>query len=261
VGSHLGKSLFILAESTRLFLRLFIGSQKVELIKMHILIVEDEAKLLAALREGLESEGYSVSVASSGEEGFFLISNQSFELLILDVMLPGRDGIEILTALRKRGFSVPVLFLTSKDAVEDRVRGLEAGADDYLVKPFAFSELVARIRALSRRAQRVDAVNRLKLADLEMDITGHSVIRENRELVLTAREFELLEYLLRHQGRIVSREMLARDVWKENARHTPLDSVIDVHIGRLRRKVDEPFKVKLLHTVRGVGFVVREDAA
>lgn len=227
---------------------------------MRILIVEDEAKLLAALRKGLESEGYSVSAASNGEEGFFLISNQNFDLLVLDVMLPGRDGIEILTALRKRGLSAPVLFLTSKDAVEDRVRGLEAGADDYLVKPFAFSELVARIRALTRRAHRVEAISRLKLADLEMDITGHSVIRENRELVLTAREFELLEYLLRHQGRVISREMLARDVWKENTRHTPLDNVIDVHIARLRRKVDEPFRVKLLHTVRGVGFVVREEA-
>jgi DNA-binding response OmpR family regulator len=226
---------------------------------MNILIVEDEVKLSSAIRKGLESEGYSVSVASTGEEGFFLISNQSFDLLILDVMLPGRDGVEILTALRKRDISTPVLFLTSKDSVEDRVRGLEAGADDYLVKPFAFSELVARIRALSRRAHRVDVITRLKLADLEMDVTGHSVIRENRELVLTAREFDLLEYLLRHQGCVVSREMLARDVWKENARHTPLDNVIDVHIARLRRKVDEPFKIRLLHTVRGVGFIVREE--
>jgi two-component system copper resistance phosphate regulon response regulator CusR len=233
--------------------------QDVGLVKMHILIVEDEEKLAGAVRKGLESEGYSVSVASTGEEGFFLISNQDYDLLILDVMLPGRDGVEILTALRKRDLSVPVLFLTSKDSIADRVRGLEAGADDYLVKPFAFSELVARIRALTRRAQRVDAVSRLKLADLEMDVTGHSVIREDRELILTAREFDLLEYLLRHQGRVVSREMLARDVWKENARHTPLDNVIDVHIARLRRKVDEPFKVKLLHTVRGVGFIVREE--
>jgi two-component system copper resistance phosphate regulon response regulator CusR len=228
--------------------------------KMHILIVEDEAKLLAALQKGLESEGYTVSVASSGEEGFFLISNQSFDLLVLDVMLPGRDGLKILTVLRKQGLSVPVLFLTAKDAVDDRVRGLEAGADDYLVKPFAFSELVARIRALTRRAHRIDAVSRLKLADLEMDVTGRSVLRENRELALTAREFDLLEYLLRHQGRVVSREMLARDVWKESARHTPLDNVIDVHIARLRRKVDESFKVKLLHTVRGVGFVMREES-
>jgi DNA-binding response OmpR family regulator len=227
---------------------------------MHILIVEDEEKLANAVRKGLESEGYLVSVASTGEEGFFLISNQNYDLLVLDVMLPGRDGVEILTAVRKRDLSVPVLFLTSKDSVDDRVRGLEAGADDYLVKPFAFSELLARIRALARRTQRVEVVSRLKLADLEMDVTGHLVFREDRELVLTAREFDLLEYLLRNQGRVVSREMLARDVWKENARHTPLDNVIDVHIARLRRKVDEPFNVKLLHTVRGVGFIVREEA-
>ena len=232
----------------------------VGLVNMHILIVEDEEKLANAVRKGLESEGYLVTVASTGEEGFFLISNQNFDVLVLDVMLPGRDGVEILTAVRKRDLSVPVLFLTSKDSVDDRVRGLEAGADDYLVKPFAFSELLARIRALARRTQRADVVSRLKLADLEIDVTGHLVFREDRELVLTAREFDLLEYLLRNQGRVVSREMLARDVWKENARHTPLDNVIDVHIARLRRKMDEPFKVKLLHTVRGVGFIVREEA-
>ncbi len=226
---------------------------------MNILIVEDEDKVANAVRRGLEPEGYSVSVARTGEEGFFLVSNQNYDLLILDVMLPGRDGVEILTAVRKRDLSVPVLFLTSKDAVEDRVRGLDAGADDYLVKPFAFSELLARVRALTRRSHRTETVSSLRLADLEMDVTGHSVRRQDRELVLTAREFDLLEYLLRHQGRIVSREMLARDVWKENARHTPLDNVIDVHIARLRRKVDEPFPLKLLHTIRGVGFVLRAD--
>lgn len=228
---------------------------------MHVLIVEDEVKVANAIRRGLESEGYSVSVAHTGEEGFFLVSNHNYDLLILDVMLPGRDGVEILTALRKRDLTVPVIFLTSKDAVEDRVRGLDAGADDYVVKPFAFSELSARIRALTRRTQRGEALSHLKLADLEMDLAGHSVVRDDRELVLTAREFELLEYLLRHQGRIVSREMLARDVWNENARHTPLDNVIDVHIARLRRKVDEPFTLKLLHTVRGVGFVLRAEAS
>jgi len=226
---------------------------------MNILIVEDEDKVANAVRRGLEPEGYSVAVARTGEEGFFLVSNQNYDLLILDVMLPGRDGVEILTAVRKRDLTVPVLFLTSKDAVEDRVRGLDAGADDYLVKPFAFSELLARVRALTRRSHRTESVSSLKLADLEMDVTGHFVRRQDRELVLTAREFDLLEYLLRHQGRIVSREMLARDVWKENERHTPLDNVIDVHIARLRRKVDEPFQLKLLHTIRGVGFVLRAD--
>lgn len=226
---------------------------------MNILIVEDEDKVANAVRRGLEPEGYSVAVARTGEEGFFLVSNQNYDLLILDVMLPGRDGVEILTAVRKRDLSVPVLFLTSKDSVEDRVRGLDAGADDYLVKPFAFSELLARVRALTRRSHRTESASSFRLADLEMDVTGHSVRRQDRELVLTAREFDLLEYLLRHQGRIVSREMLARDVWKENARHTPLDNVIDVHIARLRRKVDEPFPLKLLHTIRGVGFVLRAD--
>jgi two-component system, OmpR family, copper resistance phosphate regulon response regulator CusR len=234
-------------------------SPKVGLVIMHILIVEDEEKLASAVQKGLESEGYSVNVAFTGEEGFFLISNQSYDLLILDVMLPGRDGVEILTAVRKRGLSVPVLFLTAKDSIEDRVRGLDAGADDYLVKPFAFSELLARLRALTRRPQRTDVVSRLKLADLEMDVVGHSVTRDDRALVLTAREFDLLQYLLRHQGCVVSREMLARDIWKENARSAPLDSVIDVHIARLRRKLDEPFKAKLLHTVRGVGFIVRQE--
>ena len=235
------------------------GTTKLGPVTMNILIVEDEDKVANAVRRGLEPEGYSVAVARTGEEGFFLVSNQNYDLLILDVMLPGRDGVEILTAVRKRDLTVPVLFLTSKDAVEDRVRGLDAGADDYLVKPFAFSELLARVRALTRRSHRTESVSSLKLADLEMDVTGHFVRRQDRELVLTAREFDLLEYLLRHQGRIVSREMLARDVWKENERHTPLDNVIDVHIARLRRKVDEPFQLKLLHTIRGVGFVLRAD--
>ena len=226
---------------------------------MRILIVEDEGKIADALQKGFEAEEYSVRVARTGEEGFFLVSTQIYDLLILDIMLPGRDGLEILAALRKRDISVPVLMLTSKDEIEDRVRGLNGGADDYLVKPFAFSELLARVRALNRRNQKIQPIARLKLADLEMDIQSHSVIRGGHELVLTTREFELLEYLLRHSGHVVSREMLAHDVWKENARHTPLDNVIDVHIGHLRRKIDDPFGKKLLHTVRGVGFVLRDE--
>jgi DNA-binding response OmpR family regulator len=226
---------------------------------MRILIVEDEKKVADALQKGLEAEEHSVSIARTGEEGFFLVSTQNYELLILDILLPGRDGLEILAAVRKRDISVPVLMLTSKDAIEDRVRGLNAGADDYLVKPFAFPELLARVRALTRRGHNARPVSRLKLADLEMDAMSHSVARGGHELELTAREFELLEYLLRHEGLVVSREMLARDVWKENARHTPLDNVIDVHMARLRRKIDEPFGKKLLHTVRGVGFVLRDE--
>jgi two-component system copper resistance phosphate regulon response regulator CusR len=227
---------------------------------MHILVVEDEKKLAGALQKGLEAEKHSVRVANTGEEAFFLVSTERFDLLLLDIMLPGRDGIEILKALRQKGLIMPVLVLTSKDAIEDRVRGLEAGADDYLAKPFAFPELLARIQAIVRRTKLTDVVSLLKLADLEMDTLRHSVSREGRELPLTSREFELLAYFLRHQGHIVSREMLARDVWNENARHTPLDNVIDVHIAHLRQKLDEPFGKRLLHTVRGVGFVLREEA-
>jgi len=155
---------------------------------------------------------------------------------------------------------MPVLILTAKDSIEDRVHGLDAGADDYLVKPFAFPEFLARVRALVRRGK-TETSSRLKLADLEMDVAAHKVSRGGKDLALTAHEFELLEYLLRQQGRVVSREMLAREVWKETARYTPLDNVIDVHIARLRRKIDEPFDRKLLHTVRGVGFVMREDVS
>jgi len=225
---------------------------------LRILIVEDEKKIAEALRTGLEADQFRVSVARTGEEGFFLASTETYDLVILDLMLPGRDGVEILRALRKRSLSLPVLILTSMDTVEDRVRGLDAGADDYLVKPFAFSELLARVRALLRRGK-PEAPNKLKLADLEMNVGARSVSRGGADLTLTAREFDLLEYLLSHQGRVVSREMLARDVWKEIARYTPLDNVIDVHIAHLRRKLDEPFDRKLLHTVRGVGFILRED--
>jgi DNA-binding response OmpR family regulator len=170
-------------------------------------------------------------------------------------MLPRRDGIEVLTTLRRRGLQTPVLILTAKDTVEDRVHGLDLGADDYLVKPFAFPELVARIRALLRRG-RMDQVLRLQLDDLEMDLITRKVSRGGSIIELTAKEFELLEYLLRHQSQVVSREMLARDVWQVTARATPLDNVIDVSIARLRRKLDDAFDRKLLHTVRGVGFVL-----
>jgi two-component system copper resistance phosphate regulon response regulator CusR len=225
---------------------------------MRILVIEDEKKVAAALRKGLESEFYEVTLAHSGEEGFFQINSQTFDLLILDLMLPGRDGLEILTTLRKRGIETPVLILTARDTVEDRVRGLDSGADDYLIKPFAFPELLARIRLLLRRG-RGDKLLRLKLADLEMDLVTRRVTRGGQIMDLTGREFDLLEHLLRHQGHIVSREMLARDVWQVKDRSIPLDNVIDVHIARLRRKVDGPFERKLLKTVRGVGFVLKED--
>lgn len=225
---------------------------------MRILIVEDETKVARALQEGLEREEYDVVVARSGEEGFYLVSAEEFDLVILDLMLPGRDGLQVLSTLRKRGLVTPVLILTARDAIEDRVQGLDSGADDYLVKPFAFPELSARIRALLRRG-RTEQVVRLKLADLEMDLVGRKVRRGNKDVEFTVREFELLEYLLRHKEQVVSREMLAREVWKEPSRATPLDNVIDVHMARLRRKLDEPFDRKLIHTIRGVGYVLREE--
>jgi two-component system copper resistance phosphate regulon response regulator CusR len=221
-----------------------------------ILVVEDEVKVAGAIRQGLEAEGYKVRVAHTGEDGFFLAASEPFELLILDRMLPGRDGLEILQALRKKGLLTPVLVLTARDGVEDRVAGLDAGADDYLVKPFAFAELVARVRALVRRS-RGDQLVRLTVADLSLDVTTRIVTRAAQRIDLTTREFELLEYLVRHKGTLVSREMLARDVWGETERCTPLDNVIDVHMARVRKKVDIGGP-RLIHTVRGVGFIVRE---
>jgi two-component system copper resistance phosphate regulon response regulator CusR len=225
---------------------------------VRILIIEDEQKLGKAIREGLQAEQHSVALATSGEEGFYLVQTDPFDLIILDVMLPGRNGLEILRAMRQHGNKTPVLMLTARDAVEDRVQGLDSGADDYLVKPFAFPELLARTRALYRRGVSEDSPS-LRVEDLDMDVVGRSVTRGGQTLDLTAREFELLEYLLRHRGHVVSREMLTRDVWKEGGRHTPLDNVIDVHVARLRRKVDDQFEKKLVHTVRGVGFIVREE--
>jgi two-component system copper resistance phosphate regulon response regulator CusR len=225
---------------------------------VRILVVEDEHKLAKALQEGLQAESNEVVLAHTGEEGFYLIQTQPFDLVILDVMLPGRNGFEILKSMRQLGSSTPVLMLTARDAVEDRVRGLDTGADDYLVKPFAFPELLARVRALCRRGA-PETDQRLRVGDLEVDAVGRHVHRSGQLLDLTAKEFDLLEYLVRHGGHVVSREMLTRDVWKEAGRHTPLDNVIDVHVARLRRKIDDQFPLKLLHTVRGVGFVMREE--
>ena len=224
---------------------------------MRILVVEDEQKVAEALTSGLEAVGYEVVHASTGEEGFYLARSTSFDVVLLDLMLPERDGLEILTALREKDREVPVLILTARDSVADRVKGLDLGADDYLVKPFAFPEMLARVRALLRRG-RTDQVLRLKQGELEMDLLTRKVGRAGEEIELTDREFELLEYLLRNAGHTVSREMLARDIWDEPDRLTPIDNVIDVHIARLRKKVDHPFDEPMIHTVRGVGYVLRE---
>jgi two-component system copper resistance phosphate regulon response regulator CusR len=223
-----------------------------------ILVIEDDIKTANAVRAGLRGEGYDAAVAKTGEDGFFQLNAETFDLLVLDWMLPGRDGIEILKALRVRGTKTPVLLLTARDAVEDRVLGLDSGADDYLVKPFAFAELLARVRALLRRASDVEPL-RKHVGDLLLDVEKRRVMRGTQEIAVTPREFDLLAYLMRHHGQTVTRPMLAKDVWREPHRVTPLDNVIDVHVAHLRRKVDEGHQAKLIHTVRGVGFVLREE--
>ena len=224
---------------------------------MQILLIVEERKLADAMASVLRGTGYEVVVAYTGEAGLGHVHDHAVDLILLDGMLPRVEGLEVLREIRRGGFKVPVLILTSKASVDDRVRGLDSGADDYLAKPFAFPELLARVRALHRRAN-PGVPSILQLADLRMDSRGHTVMRGNATLDLTGREFELLHYLLVNRGTVVSREMLARDVWKATVRYTSLDNVIDVHIARIRRKIDDPFAVKLLHTVRGVGFVLRK---
>jgi two-component system, OmpR family, copper resistance phosphate regulon response regulator CusR len=204
---------------------------------VRILVVEDERKLAEVLASALRAEHYDVVLAPTGEDGFFRVQAETFDVVLLDLMLPGRNGLEILQTLRKRHVQTPVLILTARDGIDDRVLGLDLGADDYLIKPFALPELLARIRALLRRGRPTETL-RLKAGDLELDLMSRRVTRAGRPLDLTAREFELLEYLLRNQGHVVSREMLAHEVWQEPRRATPIDNVIDVQVARLRRKVD-----------------------
>jgi len=220
---------------------------------MRILIIEDEKKTASFLRKGLSESGYVVDTSGDGNEGLLLALDINYDLIILDVMLPGRDGWAILMALRRAGKQMPVLFLTARDAVNDRVKGLELGADDYLVKPFAFSELLARVRLLLRRAP-VRHSETLKIADLEIVPERQKATRSGKRLDLTSKEFALLSLLMRREGEVLSRTLIAEQVWDIN-----FDSdtnVIDVAIRRLRGKVDDPFEQKLIHTVRGVGYVL-----
>jgi len=225
---------------------------------VRVLLIEDEPKVAEAVREGLEAEGFRVFRERTGEAGIQRATTEAFDIILLDLGLPGCDGLEVLSTLRKRGFNTRVLVMTARDAVADRVEGLDRGADDYLVKPFAFAELLARIRALVRRGNQ--ELLCLTLADLAVDLLTRTVERGGQRIELTVKEFELLEYLLRHQGEVVSRESLSKDVWKEVARSTPLDNVIDVHIARVRKKVEVEPLPRLIHTVRGVGFVMSEHA-
>ena len=221
-----------------------------------ILIVEDDPKLLRGLDRGLRAEGYEVSTAADGDEGHRMAVEQPFDCLVLDLLLPGRDGLQVLADLRRAGKATPVLILTARDAVEDRVTGLDAGADDYLVKPFAFAELAARLRVLLRRGQR-ERETVLRAGDLELDLLDRRVRRGGEDIPLTQREFDVLAYLLKNKGAVVTRSMLGQEVWKEPA--YALTNVIDVYINVLRRKLERAERPPLIHTVRGVGYALREE--
>jgi two-component system copper resistance phosphate regulon response regulator CusR len=223
-----------------------------------ILVVEDDRRTADALLSGLTSNGYQVTLARTGEEAFFLVHSTQPDLVLLDLTLPQRGGLEILAQIRAQQLPPRVLILTSHNSIDDRVTGLNAGADDYLGKPFSFPELLARVASLLRRLPAPSRSVSLQIADIHIDTQARLVSRSGAPIELTPREYDLLLYLLEHRNQAVSREMLAKDVWHETSRFTPIDNVIDVQMTRLRRKVDDPFPVKLLHTLRGIGFILRE---
>lgn len=221
---------------------------------MKLLIIEDERKTASFLEQGLKENGFVVDVCHDGEEGLYLAKEREYDLIILDVMLPGRDGWSVMAELRRAGIGTLALFLTAKDALDDRVKGLELGADAYLVKPFAFSELLALVRSLLRRggARQTEVI---RVADLEIDVAHLTASRAGRRIELTPKEFQLLTLLARRQGEVVSRTSIAERVWNMNFESET--NVVDVHIRRLRGKVDAEFEPKLIHTVRGMGYVLR----
>ncbi len=218
-------------------------------------MVEDEKKVASFLKKGLEEEYYAVDCAYDGEEALFMVEANDYDLILLDIMLPKLNGLEVLKGVRQRGVTIPVLMLTAKDSVEDVVKGLDAGGDDYLTKPFAFAELLARVRALLRRKER-GAAGELRVADLVLDPATHMVRRGEQEIDLTAKEYALLEYLMRHANRVVTRTMISEHVWDYH--FDPMTNVIDVYVNHLRKKIDLDSAQQLIHTVRGVGYVLQD---
>ena len=221
---------------------------------MRILVVEDDKKVAGFIKKGLEEETYAADVAYDGEDGLHLGSEGQYDLIILDIMLPKIDGLEILSQLRDQGRDTPILLLTAKDAVDDRVTGLNKGADDYLTKPFAFSELLARVRVLLRRGK-AEVKTTLQISDLTLDLVSHNVNRGGDEIELTGKEYSLLEYFMRNQEKVLTRTMIAEHVWDYN--FDTFTNVIDVYINHLRKKIDKGRESKLLHTLRGVGYIMK----
>jgi len=222
---------------------------------MKILVIEDDAETAAYIANGLKEHGHTVDLAATGRDGLFLAAGERYDLMVVDRMLPEIDGLSIVKTVRTAGIETPVLFLTALGGVDDRVTGLDAGGDDYLVKPFAFSELLARINALARRPPVTSAETVLQVEDLEMDLLKRTVTRNGQTLDLQPREFRLLEYLLRHAGQVVTRTMLLEYVW--DFHFDPHTNVVETHISRIRAKVDKPFDMPLIHTVRGAGYCLR----
>ena len=222
---------------------------------MRILVVEDEKKVAGFIKKGLEEETYAVDVAYDGEDGLHLGVEGQYDLIILDIMLPKIDGLEVLSQLRDQGSDVPILLLTAKDAIDDRVAGLNKGADDYLTKPFAFSELLARVRVLLRRGK-AEVKTILQISDLTPDLVSHKVNRGGSEIELTGKEYSLLEYFMRNQEKVLTRTMIAEHVWDYN--FDTFTNVIDVYINHLRKKIDKGRESKLLHTLRGVGYIMKK---
>jgi len=222
---------------------------------MRILVVEDDKGTARFIKKGLSEEGFITDVVSGGEEGLFMATTEIYDLIILDVMLPEINGFEVLRVIRQKGVSTPVLFLTAKDEKEDIIHGLDLGADDYLVKPFAFAELLARIRAVLRRGQTSDQMQKLIIADLVLDRVTRQARRNDMIIELTAKEYQLLEYMMRNAGQILTKTMILDRVWGYD--FDTQSNIIEVHVNRLRAKVDKDFSTKLIHTVRGVGYVIK----